>query len=96
MSQLIERKTGLKVERRFMLGGTMICHNALLNDEIDLYAEYTGTGLTAILKSPVIAEPGKAFRFVEKAYREKFRVKWLGPFGFNNTYALTRLSLFGI
>ncbi|MFH1490635.1 MAG: glycine betaine ABC transporter substrate-binding protein, partial [Pseudomonadota bacterium] len=89
MAQLIEAKTDLKVERRFILGGTMICHNALINGEIDLYAEYTGTGLTAILKAPVMADPGKAFRIVEKAYSESFLIKWLEPFGFNNTYAIT-------
>jgi osmoprotectant transport system permease protein len=89
MSQLIEARTNLSVERRFNLGGTMICHNALVNGEIDLYAEYTGTGLTAILKEPVISNPEKAIRFVSLAYRKRFGAEWLKPFGFNNTYAVT-------
>jgi glycine betaine/choline ABC-type transport system substrate-binding protein len=72
MSQLIEARTDLRVERRFNLGGTMICHNALVNGEIDLYVEYTGTGLTAILKEPVISNPEKAIRFVSLAYRKRF------------------------
>ncbi|MBW1782755.1 MAG: ABC transporter permease subunit [Deltaproteobacteria bacterium] len=89
MAQIIEDKTGLAVERRFNLGGTMICHGALVNGEIDLYAEYTGTGLTAILKEPVISEPKEALSHVRKAYRKRFNVQWLQPFGFNNTYAMT-------
>ena len=89
MAQLIETKTDLIVERRFNLGGTMICHGALVNGEIDLYAEYTGTGLTAILKHPVISDPEEALNHVTKAYHERFDAQWLKPFGFNNTYAIT-------
>ncbi|MBL7225897.1 MAG: ABC transporter permease subunit [Desulfobacteraceae bacterium] len=89
MAQIIEGQTGLTVERRFNLGGTMICHGALVNGEIDLYAEYTGTGLTAILKEPVISDPEKALHHVRKAYHERFSARWLQPFGFNNTYAMT-------
>ncbi|MBU0986714.1 MAG: ABC transporter permease subunit [Proteobacteria bacterium] len=89
MAQLIEARTEFKVQRRFNLGGTMICHGALVNGEIDLYAEYTGTGLTAILKHPVITDPEKALRHVTKAYHEQFGLQWLKPFGFNNTYAIT-------
>ncbi|MFH1480389.1 MAG: glycine betaine ABC transporter substrate-binding protein [Pseudomonadota bacterium] len=89
VAQLIEARTDLPVKRRFNLGGTMICHGALLNREIDLYVEYTGTGLTAILQSPVISDPEGAFQYVRKAYRERYRLRWLRPFGFNNTYAIT-------
>lgn len=89
MAQLIEAKTDLTVQRRFNLGGTMICHGALVNGEIDLYAEYTGTGLTAILDHPVISDPEEALQHVTEAYRERFGAEWLRPFGFNNTYAIT-------
>ena len=89
MAQMIEARTSLKVERRFNLGGTMICHGALLTGEIDLYAEYTGTGLTAILKEPVIADPEASLRHVRNVYAERFKISWLKPFGFNNTYAIT-------
>lgn len=89
MAQMLEAHTNLKVNRRFNLGGTMICHGALVNGEIDVYAEYTGTGLTAILKDPVISDPDKAFQHVAEAYRHRFDVEWLNPFGFNNTYAMT-------
>lgn len=89
MAQLIEDRTDLKVERRFNLGGTMICHGALENGEIDLYAEYTGTALTAILEREVIRDPEQAYGVVARAYRERFGADWLEPFGFNNTYAIT-------
>ncbi|NQU15159.1 MAG: hypothetical protein HQ561_13485 [Desulfobacteraceae bacterium] len=58
MAQLIEARSELSVERRFNLAETMICHGALVNGEIDLYAEYTGTGLRAILKRPVVIVSG--------------------------------------
>jgi osmoprotectant transport system permease protein len=89
MAQLIEAKTDVIVERRFNLGGTMICHGALVNGEIDLYSEYTGTGLTAILKHTVIADSEEALQYVTKTYHERFGLQWLKPFGFNNTYAIT-------
>ncbi len=89
MAQVIEAHTDLRVERRFNLGGTMIAHGALTGGEIDLYAEYTGTALTAILKHPVIADPVQAFQTVSSEYQQRFAVDWLRPFGFNNTYAIT-------
>lgn len=89
MAQLIEAKTDLVVERRFNLGGTMICHGALVSGEIDIYPEYTGTALTAILKQKVISDPEKAFKLVSTAYRERFGLRWLKPLGFNNTYTIT-------
>jgi len=57
MALVIEDRTDLTVDRRFCLGGTMICHGALVNGEIDLYAEYTGTGLTAVLHDEASADP---------------------------------------
>ena len=89
MAQVIEAKTDLKVLRRFNLGGTMICHGALLNGEIDLYPEYTGTGLVNVLKSPLLKSPRETLSFVRKAYADRFGLTWLEPFGFNNTYAIT-------
>jgi osmoprotectant transport system permease protein len=89
MAQVIESHTDLGVERRFNLGGTMICHGALKSEEIDLYAEYTGTALTAILNLPAVADPDKAYETVSHAYPKRFASEWLGPFGFNNTYAIT-------
>jgi len=89
MSQLIEQKTQLHVVRDFDLGGTMICHGALVSGAIDLYAEYTGTALTAVLQEEAISDPTKAYNVVAQAYDEQFDLRWLQPFGFNNTYAIT-------
>lgn len=89
MAQLIEEHADLEVLRRFNLGGTMICHGALVSGEIDIYAEYVGTGLTAVLKGPVLSDPQEALRTVAREYRDRFDVEWLKPFGFNNTYAIT-------
>lgn len=88
MAQMIEQRTDLTVQRRFNLGGTMICHGALVSGGVDLYAEYTGTGLTTILKQDVVTDPDDALRLVRREYRERFDVAWLRPFGFNNTYAI--------
>jgi glycine betaine/choline ABC-type transport system substrate-binding protein len=89
MAQMIEAKTDLRVKRTLNLAGTMVCHPALTQGEIDLYAEYTGTALTAILKQPVITDPDKAYHAVKKAYRDEHACTWLQPFGFNNAYTLT-------
>ncbi len=87
MAQIIEIKTGHHVERKLNLGGTMICHEALLKAEIDMYPEYTGTGLLAVLKSEGSFTPGEVYDFVSAEYEKQFNLKWLPPFGFNNTYA---------
>ena len=89
IAQLIEGRTDLAVDRKFNLGGTMICHGAMVNGEIDVYPEYTGTALTAILNREVISNPDSAYRIVADAYLEQFDCAWLEPFGFNNTYAIT-------
>jgi len=89
MAQLLEGRTDLEVERKFNLGGTMICHEALVRGEIDIYPEYTGTGLLAILKSEEIPpDPDEVYKLVARKYEQRFNIKWLGPFGFNNTYAI--------
>ena len=89
MTQMIEAHTDLAVDRRFNLGGTMICHEALAAGAIDLYAEYTGTGLVAVLKRPVESDANSVFNMVRTEYKKQFNLEWLEPFGFNNTYALT-------
>ncbi|MFI5363918.1 MAG: glycine betaine ABC transporter substrate-binding protein, partial [Elusimicrobiota bacterium] len=88
MMALLLESDGIPVTRRFNLGGTMIVSNALKAGEIDAYAEYTGTALTAILGLPATSDRDRAFRIVAEAYPEKFTSRWLKPFGFNNTYAL--------
>lgn len=87
-AQLIEGNTQLKVERKFNLGGTIVAFNALKNGDLDLYPEYTGTGLVAILKQPAVTDADKAYGIVQKEFNSQFRIKWLKPLGFNNTYAM--------
>lgn len=87
-SQLIEAKTDIKVERKLNLGGTFVCFEAIKNGQIDIYPEYTGTGLTAQLKMDVIGEPDEAYRVVAEEFNKQFDIKWLSPLGLNNTYTL--------
>lgn len=89
MAQLIECSSEIAVDRKLGLGGTMVCFTALKAGDLDLYAEYTGTGLVNILDEEVISEPEKAYEAVQKAFQEKYGLTWLEPFGFNNTYTLT-------
>ncbi len=89
MAQLIEDQTDLGIERRFNLGGTMICHNSLIRGEIDLYVEYTGTALTAILNKSATNDPDVAYDSVSDEYRNQYDLIWLKPFGFDNTYTIT-------
>lgn len=88
MAQLVESRLGVRVEKRFNLGGTMIVHNALKAGEIDAYAEYTGTALTAILGLPTAVDRAAAYAVVAHEYPLRFGCRWLKPFGFSNTYAL--------
>ncbi|MEZ6037295.1 MAG: glycine betaine ABC transporter substrate-binding protein [Planctomycetota bacterium] len=89
MAQTIEAHSSLRVERRTNLGGTMICWGALVAGEIDLYAEYTGTAWATIL-GHTDAATGRwpTFFAVDRECRAAEGVRWLAPFGFDNTYAL--------
>ena len=88
VAQHIEARTDLTVDRRLSLGGTFICHQAMLSGDLDIYPEYTGTALTAILRKPVMQDPEAVFEEVAAAYEQDFGIRWLKPFGFNNTYAI--------
>jgi len=88
VAQQIERRTALPVERRFHLGGTFVCHQAITAGQIDLYVEYTGTAFTAILKQPPIADPDSVYRLVAASYARDFQLRWTAPLGFNNTFAI--------
>jgi osmoprotectant transport system substrate-binding protein len=87
-AQQIEARTGLRVDRRVNLGGTLICQQALVSGRIDLYPEYTGTALTAVLHDPVEKDPSAVFHRVQEEYRARFNVDALPPLGFNNTFAM--------
>ena len=87
LAQHFEANTELTVERRFNLGGTFICHQALVAGQLDVYVEYTGTALTAILKQPPQRDPDEVFRTVQEEYRP-LGLEWTPPLGFNNTFAM--------
>ena len=93
-SILLKGYTDLAVETKTGLGGTKICFDALINKEIDLYPEYTGTGLLVILQpdnkvvQKIIGNKKAVYQFVQQQFLQRFRVKWLQPIGFNNAYAL--------
>lgn len=86
-AQLLE-DAGFTVERKINLGGTPVAHQALLNGEIDLYPEYTGTGLLTILKEGVMNDPQAVYEEVKTQYAEQFDLTWLEPAPMNNTQAL--------
>lgn len=88
VAQHLETRTGLPVDRRFYLSGTYICHQAILAGRIDLYVEYTGTALTAILKEPPAGSPADVYRRVQRAYAQRFGLEVTEPLGFNNTFAI--------
>lgn len=88
LAQKIERKTHLRVVRRFYLAGSYICQQALLAGRIDAYVEYTGTALTAILHDPVEGDSGDVLRRVQTDYRRRFGLEVMPPLGFNNTFAI--------
>ena len=84
----IERRLGVTVVRKLDLGGTMLAHEALVNGSLDLYPEYTGTALTEVLKRPIERDPQAVFQEVRQAYKQRWNLEWLAPFGFNNTFAM--------
>jgi len=88
IAQHIAARTGLAVERRFYLAGTYICQQAILAGRIDVYPEYTGTALTAILKLPAASDAAQVFAQVKTAYAQRFGLLLAPPLGFNNTFAL--------
>lgn len=89
-AQVIEERTGLGVERRLNLAGTQVCFEALRSGAIDLYPEYTGTGLASILaeEAPTGERGGAATTLVRvrQAFLERWDLHWLAPLGFGNAY----------
>jgi len=87
-AQQIEARTRLPVERRFYLAGTFICHQAILAGRVDVYPEYTGTALTAILKQKPEGSPQDIYRRVQSEYEQRFNLTLGEPLGFNDTFAI--------
>ncbi|MDG2615798.1 glycine betaine ABC transporter substrate-binding protein [Thermoleptolyngbya sichuanensis XZ-Cy5] len=88
MYALVLEKAGLTVNRKLNLGGTPVAQAALMSGEIDLYPEYTGTGLLTVLKLPAQSDRQAVFEAVSKGYKEQFDLVWLEPSPMNNTQAL--------
>jgi osmoprotectant transport system permease protein len=88
LADLIEAKTNLEVERKLNLGGTQVAFSALNNGNIDLYVDYTGTGLVDILKKNPDSNPDRVYQTVQHVFNKKYQIELLKPLGFNNTYAL--------
>jgi osmoprotectant transport system permease protein len=86
-AQLLEAR-GIPVERRPGLGATEIAFGALKAGAIDVYPDYTGTGLTAILHEAPVHDPRAAYGRVAGEFRRRWGVRWLPPLGFQNTYAI--------
>jgi osmoprotectant transport system permease protein len=93
-SLLLKGYTDFNVETKTGLGGTKICFDALVNNQIDLYPEYTGTGLLVILNpkkdvvDKMIGSKEQVFSFVKSEFSKRYSLDWLQPIGFNNAYAL--------
>jgi osmoprotectant transport system permease protein len=86
-SQLLESR-GIRVDRRPGLGATEIAFRALRTGAIDVYPEYTGTGLLAILGEPPLGDASAVYQRVASEFRTRFGVRWLAPLGFQNSYAI--------
>ena len=87
-AQIIEARTHVTVERRFYLAGTFICHQAILAGRIDIYPEYTGTALTAVLKQSPTGDPRDVYQRVKQAYEKRFNLALGPPLGFDDTFAM--------
>lgn len=85
---VLEKKLGIPVERVANLGGTGIAHQSIITGAIDIYPDYTGDALANVLKLSPITDPEKAWQAVRDGYAKDYKITWLKPTPFNNTYAL--------
>jgi osmoprotectant transport system substrate-binding protein len=89
LAQHIEARTGIPVVRKTNLGGTLLVHKALLSGDLDLYVEYTGTALTAVLnESPDSDTSAAIYDRVKQQYSQRFHLDLTDPLGFENTFAM--------
>src|ERR1700730_16898451 len=88
LAQHIEGRTGIHVERKSNLGGTLLCQKALVSGDLDLYVEYTGTALTAVLNESPSRDPHEVYKRVEQGYAQRFNLEVTEPRGFENTFAM--------
>jgi osmoprotectant transport system substrate-binding protein len=88
LAQHIEARTGIHVDRKTNLGGTLLCQKALQAGELDLYVEYTGTALTAILNETPSSDSADVYKRVKQGYAQRFNLEVTEPLGFENTFAM--------
>jgi osmoprotectant transport system substrate-binding protein len=88
LAQHIQARTGIPVERKTNLGGTLLVQKAMLAGELDLYVEYTGTALTAVLNETPNGDSKNVYERVKKEYEERFGLEVTEPLGFENTFAM--------
>jgi osmoprotectant transport system substrate-binding protein len=88
LAQHIEAKTGISVERKTNLGGTLLVHKALEAGQLDLYVEYTGTALTAVLNESPQGDSNAVYLRVKQLYSDRFHFEVTEPLGFENTFAM--------
>jgi osmoprotectant transport system substrate-binding protein len=88
LAQHIEARTGIPVERKTNLGGTLLVHKALLAGELDLYVEYAGTALTSVLNETPSGDSSAVYARVKSLYAERFLLEVTEPLGFENTFAM--------
>jgi osmoprotectant transport system substrate-binding protein len=88
LAQHIEGRTGIPVERKTNLGGTLLVQKAMLAGNLDLYVEYTGTALTAVLNETPQGDSKTVYERVKTKYGERFGLEVTEPLGFENTFAM--------
>jgi osmoprotectant transport system substrate-binding protein len=86
--QLLERSCQTRVDSRFYLAGTYICQQAILAGRIDVYPEYTGTALAAVLKENAKGDSSGVYGEVKRQYRSRFDLDVMPPLGFDNSFAM--------
>lgn len=90
LSQMIEHYTDLNTELVTNLGSTMVLHQAMMQDEVDITAtRYTGTDIAGVLKYEDITDPDKAMEIVQREFEEKFNQTWGDSYGFENSYTIS-------
>jgi osmoprotectant transport system substrate-binding protein len=88
IAQHLEHRLHRNVQRSLNLGGTLLAHQALVSRQIDLYPEYTGTALAAILKDSIDTDPAGVLARVRSEYLQKFKAEWLDPLGIDDSFAM--------
>jgi osmoprotectant transport system substrate-binding protein len=88
LAQHIEARTGIPVIRKINLGGTLLVHKSLLAGELDLYVEYTGTALTAVLNESPQGDSSAVYSRVKQLYADRLHLEVTEPLGFENTFAM--------